>query len=109
MIEAELPFKRSTAHKLMAISADERLSNVSHGKHLPPSWTKLYELTRLPDERIADRAHVHVLPPHWGTLYELTKLPNDKFAAKLASGEIHPEMLREDVGPFSFPRRGRLC
>jgi hypothetical protein len=82
MIEAELPFKRSTAHKLMAISADERLSNVSRGKHLPPSWTKLYELT---------------------------KLPKDKFAAKLASGEIHPEMLRQDVGPFSFPRRGRLC
>jgi N6-adenosine-specific RNA methylase IME4 len=70
MIEADLPFKPSTARRLMIISSDERLSN---------------------------RAHVHALPPHWGTLYELTKLPDNVFHAKLAAGQIWPEMQRKDV------------
>ena len=54
----------------MKIASGERISNAAHGPHLPTSWR---------------------------TLYELTKLPDDKFAAKLASGEIHPEMQRKDV------------
>jgi N6-adenosine-specific RNA methylase IME4 len=70
MIEADLPFKPSTAQRLMRIAADERLSNPAHVQHLPP---------------------------HWGTLYELTKLPDDEFAAKLKSGEIHPEMERREL------------
>jgi N6-adenosine-specific RNA methylase IME4 len=70
MIERDLPFKRSTTFRLMAIAADPRL---------------------------VDGAHVQHLPPHWGTLYELTKLDNDRFAAKLKSGEINPDMLRRDV------------
>ena len=78
MIEAELPFKASTAQRLMKIAADKRISNTANVQHLPA---------------------------HWGTLYELTKLPDDKFAG----GEIHREMQRKDGGPFSFPRRGRLC
>jgi hypothetical protein len=69
MIERDLPFKPSTAQRLMKM-ADERLTNA---------------------------AHVQLLPPHWGTLYELTKLSNDQFAAKLASGQIHPELERRDV------------
>jgi protein gp37 len=70
MIENDLPFKPSTAQRLMKIAADERLSNAAHGQFLPPSWR---------------------------TLYELTKLPDDVFEAKLKSGEIHPEMQRKDA------------
>jgi N6-adenosine-specific RNA methylase IME4 len=70
MIERDLPFKARTAQRLMAIAADERLSNPTH---------------------------VSLLPPHWGTLYELTKLSNEQFEAKIASGAIHPEMERRDV------------
>jgi hypothetical protein len=33
----------------MQIAGDKRLTNVSQGKHLPPSWTTLYELTKLDD------------------------------------------------------------
>jgi hypothetical protein len=70
MIENDLPFKPSTAQRLMKIAADERLANPAHVQHLPP---------------------------HWGTLYELTKLSDQVFDAKLKSGEIHPEMERRDV------------
>jgi hypothetical protein len=50
MVESDLPFNRHTAHKLMQIAGDKRLTNVSQGKHLPPSWTTLYELTKLDDD-----------------------------------------------------------
>jgi N6-adenosine-specific RNA methylase IME4 len=70
MIGRDLPFKPSTAQRLMKIAADERLSNP---------------------------AHVQLLPPHWGTLYELSKLDDARFAAKLKSGEIHPDMQRRDI------------
>jgi hypothetical protein len=45
-------------------------TNVSQGKHLPPSWT---------------------------TLYELIKLDDDTFDQKLHDGTINPEMQRKDV------------
>src|ERR1044071_495112 len=70
MVEKELPFKPSTARRLMIIAKDERL---------------------------LDRAHGHVLPPSWRTLYELTKLPDDVLEKKLTDGTIHPEMQRKDV------------
>jgi hypothetical protein len=37
MVESDLLFNRHTAHKLMQIAGDKRLTNVSQGKHLPPS------------------------------------------------------------------------
>jgi Protein of unknown function (DUF3102) len=76
MIETDLPFKPSTAQRLMRIAADERLSNPAHVQHLPP---------------------------HWGTLYELTKLSNEQFEAGLASGGIHPRWSAETL---LAPRNG---
>jgi hypothetical protein len=70
MVESDLPFNRHTAHKLMQIAGDKRLTNVSQGKHLPPSWT---------------------------TLYELTKLDDATFDQKLRDGSINPDMQRKDV------------
>jgi N6-adenosine-specific RNA methylase IME4 len=70
MIEHDLPFKRSTAFRLSAIARDERLSNVAHGHHLPPSWR---------------------------TLYELTKLDDARFEAKLRNGEIYADMSRKEM------------
>jgi Protein of unknown function (DUF3102) len=70
MVESDLPFNRHTAYKLMQIAGDNRLTNVSPGKHLPPSWT---------------------------TLYELTKLDDDTLNRKLRDGTIHPGMQRKDV------------
>jgi hypothetical protein len=72
MVESDLPFNRHTAHKLMQIASDKRLTNVSQGKHLPPSWT---------------------------TLYELTKLDDDTLERKLRDGTIHPGMRRKDESP----------
>lgn len=68
MIATDLPFNRKTAHKLMAIAADDRI--VSHGRQLPAAWTTLYELTRLPDKT---------------------------FDAKLKDGTINPRMERKHV------------
>lgn len=55
MVKEMLPFNRHSALKLMCIGQDVRLSNDSHGNHLPANWTTLYELSRLPDEAF-DRA-----------------------------------------------------
>ena len=71
MIESDLPFGRRTAHRLMTIAEDQRLTDGTHASHLPP---------------------------HWGTLYELSKLDNDDFAARIADGTIHAEMQRKDIG-----------
>jgi hypothetical protein len=68
MVESELPFKRRTAHRLMAVAQDERLSNGTHGSHFPPSWRSLYEISRLDDAT---------------------------FAAKIADGTINPECQRQ--------------
>jgi hypothetical protein len=70
MIEADLPFKANTAQRLMAIAADERISNA---------------------------AHAPLLPPVWSTLYELTKLDDDQFEAGIAKGVIRPDMERKEV------------
>lgn len=66
MVERDLRFGKRTAQMLMKVGADERFAK--HASLLPPSWTTLLELTKLPDER---------------------------FEAMLASGEIHPEMERK--------------
>jgi N6-adenosine-specific RNA methylase IME4 len=70
MIERDLPFGARTAQMLMKIGADPRLANANHAS---------------------------LLPPHWTTLYELTKLTDEQFEAKVAAGEIHPELERRDV------------
>ncbi len=70
MIENQLPFGVRESQRLMAIAADERLSNATHGSCLPPS-------------------------PR--TLYELTKLDYETFAARLEDKTIRPEMMRKDI------------
>lgn len=70
MIERELPFKARTAQMLMAIAADERITNAKH---------------------------VSLLPPAWGTLYELTKLDDAGFKAAIEQNVIRPELERHEI------------
>ncbi len=65
-----LPFGERTAQRLMAIAADQRLTNPTH---------------------------VSVLPNAWGTLYELTKLDDETFCARVTDGTIRPDMERRDI------------
>jgi hypothetical protein len=51
MVDEDLPFNEGSARKLMAIGRDKRIRNVSHAKHLPPSWDTLYVLSKLDDEQ----------------------------------------------------------
>jgi N6-adenosine-specific RNA methylase IME4 len=50
LIEKELPITRSTTARFIKIANDERITNVAHALHLPPSWDTLYQLTRLNDK-----------------------------------------------------------
>jgi hypothetical protein len=50
MVDADLPFGKSTAEKLMKIANNRVLSNADHGTHLPPSWRTLSELSILDEE-----------------------------------------------------------
>src|SRR5262245_20790937 len=52
MVRLKLPFDPSVARKLMAVARHPVLSNRAHAHVLPPSWTTLYELTKLPDETL---------------------------------------------------------
>lgn len=70
MIKDELPFDRTTAHRLITIASDEKLRDVAHAQHLPVSWM---------------------------TLYELTKLTPDQLVAGIKSGAINPRMERKEV------------
>ena len=45
MVQSQLPFGERTAQKLMKISGCAHFRE--HARHLPPSWTILYELTDL--------------------------------------------------------------
>ncbi len=63
-----LPFKKSHAHRLMAVARDSRM--------VP---------------------HVGLLPSDSFTLYELTRLSKNRFAALLEDGRIHPGMKRNEA------------
>jgi N6-adenosine-specific RNA methylase IME4 len=52
---------------------------------------------------LANRPHVSVLPPSWSTLYELTRLNGELLTAALADGRITPETERTDV--YALARR----
>lgn len=47
-----LPFTPETSQRLMAVAANEVISNAAHAQHLPQSWMTLYELTKLDDETL---------------------------------------------------------
>lgn len=53
MFEDKLvPFSQNTAGQLMKIAEHPKLSNSVHAQNLPPSWTTLYELTKVPDKAL---------------------------------------------------------
>lgn len=80
MVEAELPFRASTAQRLMMVARDERLANPAHAQFLPSSWT---------------------------TLYELTKLSYEAFESGIERGIIRPDMERRDLAPLLLEARRR--
>lgn len=70
MIKARLPFKPTTAQRLMVICRDSRLLEPALRQSLPPSW---------------------------GTLYELTKLTNQEFDAAIEQKIIRPDVERWEI------------
>lgn len=70
MIEADLPFSRLTAERLMRVARDPRLTKGSHAILLPPSWY---------------------------TLFELSLLDDGSFDRAIEAGEIRPDMERKDA------------
>jgi hypothetical protein len=70
MIESDLPFGPRTAQMLMTVARDARLGSEAAASYLPPSWT---------------------------TLYALTRLPAGAFERGIAEGVIRPDMIRADV------------
>lgn len=85
MVERELPFNRVTAHKLMTLAGDDRLRDVSRGKHLPASWT---------------------------TLYAIHRLSSPVIDASFEAGTIHPKLERKDVKflpdlPYHEPKQAK--
>jgi len=81
-----VPFTPETSQRLMAVAANNVMSNTAHAQYLPQSWMTLYELTKLDDETLI---------------------------AGIKAGDIHPEMSRSDAAalrsdPIEHPDR-ELC
>ena len=53
MVKTDLPFTATVAQRLMKIAADPKLANAARAQLLPPAWSALYELTKLPEETFA--------------------------------------------------------
>jgi hypothetical protein len=53
---------------------------------------------------IADCAHAHTLPQSWATLYELAKLDDAEITARIAAGEITPDMTRSEAAALRCGR-----
>lgn len=70
MVKTELPFGRDAARQYRMIAEHHIISNGDHGRHLPPSWR---------------------------TIYQLTKLPDDILLSGLKDGTINPKIQRKDV------------
>jgi hypothetical protein len=72
-------FSEGTARKYMAIAAHPLISNRSNWNALPPSWT---------------------------TLYELTKVPPDVLEARIADGTVTPELGGTEVAALDGEPQG---
>jgi hypothetical protein len=70
MLHEDLHITEGTASKLKSIASHPILSELSHGKALPPNWSVLYALTQIPQARLL---------------------------SAIESGDIHPDMERKDV------------
>jgi hypothetical protein len=68
--EELVPFSQNTAGRLMAVAEHPVLTNSAHAQNLPPSWT---------------------------SLYELTKVETPRLTAAFKDGVITPDMKRQDV------------
>jgi hypothetical protein len=70
MLREDLHITEGTASKLKSIASHPVLSQLSHGKALPPNWSVLYALTQVRQARLI---------------------------SAIESGDIHPDMERKDV------------
>lgn len=52
MVEEDLRMSIRTVDRLMAVAGHQVLSNWTKWSNLPPSWTTLYQLTRIPDKAL---------------------------------------------------------
>jgi hypothetical protein len=76
MLKDDLRITEGTASKLKSIASHPVLSELSHGKALPPNWSVLYALTQVPQQRLI---------------------------SAIKDGDIHPDMERKDVKALLDP------
>lgn len=69
----ELPFKKRTADRLMAIASDPRLTDNGYHKFLPSCW---------------------------GTLYEISRLSDSQFKIAISQGILKPQATRSEINKF---------
>jgi len=73
LVEAELPFGKKTADRLIAISNCEWITSGEYNDSLPVSW---------------------------GTLYEISRLTKDRFVKGIESNTIHSTCTRSDIEKY---------
>jgi hypothetical protein len=76
MLGQDLHITEGTASKLKAVASHPVLSELSHGK---------------------------VLPPNWSVLYALTQVPRARLISAIKDGDIRPDMQRKDVRALLAP------
>ncbi len=108
MIEARLDFQPRVAQRLMSIARDPRLANPTHAALLPPSWTVLYELTKLDDAAFDEAVETRVINPQMQRKDVPRKPREPTQQADSAPRARHPEPEPEpaeddDLGHDDFP------
>lgn len=63
MVEADLPFSRRTAERLIQISQHPAITNATTSSRLPPSWPVLAELTKLSENDFVDAQEHGLINP----------------------------------------------
>jgi len=80
MVDAELPFSRSTAQRFMAIAQDGRLRNAAHATLLPADYTVLASLAGFDDKTFEKALQDGVIRPDL-TRADLTRFKSNQYVA----------------------------
>ncbi len=89
-----LPFGQGSAERLMKIAEHPQLSNSANSPILPPSWTSLYELTKVEPKRLSAAFKDGIIVPDMKGRDVKALMPPKKKRSKsprvASSGEFSP-------------------
>lgn len=117
-VETKLPFGLDKAERLMAITRCFSDYDAETRALLPPAWSALYELTRLPSERLANAIEAGEITPQmtvksarqlaWEAKLAKEGQPRSSRPTRLTADVVAAELMRYPSYEMSDPVRAAL-